>query len=218
LRPGLRVLHLAPERALFKYIAERVGDSYDPRDLKPEHYKELQHRAVTVKRIDLCTDADALPTDHYDLILHNHVMEHVACNMTAVLYHLHRSLNFEGLHMFSVPILGGRWEESFVKMDDQEEMAQWRTKRFGQWDHVRRFGEFDLDKTLGQIFDIEKQLNMPLIDLFGEETLRRYNIPEPTWQSFTGTNVFIFKKDDIKLRDTRSCGRRGPISDCQHSA
>lgn len=193
-RPGLKVLHLAPERQFFKNIANEIGDTYDPRDLDVERYANLKFKDITVNRIDLCTDTPTLPSNHYDLVLHNHVLEHLPCNVTAVLFHLHRAMAPDGTHMFSIPIFKGRYEESFVDMNPEE-----RTARFHQWDHLRNFGRDDLLSTIGMVFNIEDQLTITPISLFGEETLRRHNIPENRWRRFTGASPFILRKNDILL-------------------
>ena len=196
LRPGMRILHIAPEGPLFRYIAGVVGATYDPRDIDVERYARLKHDGVQVRKLDLCSsDLEKLPSDHYDLVLHNHVLEHLPCNMTAVLYHLHRSLKANGLHMFSLPLQSGRWDETFQELDKEASVA-----RFGQWNHVRRVAVADLPNTLGQVFDIEDQTKVTLADVFGEETLHRHNIPEARWRKLTGANVFVCRKNDIKLQ------------------
>ncbi|WP_223730407.1 methyltransferase domain-containing protein [Ensifer adhaerens] len=101
LKKGTRVLHFAPEGGLATYIKGIVGDEcYDARDIDIERY---QH--VKVSYFDLVEACHTLPTNAFDLIIHNHVMEHLPCNVTAVLYHLHRALSDEGLHVFSIPDL-----------------------------------------------------------------------------------------------------------------
>lgn len=195
LKSGMRILHLAPERQIFKYIANKVGKTYDPRDLDVERYANLKYENITVNKIDLCTDVAALPSKHYDLILHNHVLEHLPCNITAVLFHLHRAMTDDGMHIFSVPIFKGRYEESFTEMDAEE-----RTARFHQWDHLRNFGRDDLLLTLGMIFNIKEQISITAFSLFGAETLCRHNIPENRWHRFTGANPFILRKDDLLLK------------------
>lgn len=195
LRPGINVLHIAPERRIFKYIAERVGPSYDPRDLDVERYKNLKFENIKVSRLDLCKDAALLPSNFYDLIIHNHVLEHLPCNTTAVLFHLHRSLKQDGIHMFSIPIFKGRYEESFVDMSKED-----REKQFHQWDHLRNFGRDDLALTLGMVFNIENQLSITPVSLFGEEILYRHNIPQNRWRTFTGASLFVLRKRDLLLQ------------------
>jgi SAM-dependent methyltransferase len=197
LRPGMNVLHFAPERQVYPLIAEAAGPNYEICDIEPERYAKLSAKGVTVRRFDLCADVETLPDDHYDLILHNHVMEHLPCNVTAVLWHLHRALKPDGLHMFSLPIANGHYEEAIGAMEDAA-----RIKQFGHPQHMRTFGIKDLRATLGMIFDIEPIIARPLVDLFGEETLRAANISESRWRSFNGSTLFLLRKDDLKLRRT----------------
>jgi hypothetical protein len=188
-QPGRRVMHLAPDLGLARNIKRIVGDGYEAYDLSPEKFPGLQ-----VKRINLIADVEALPTHHYDLVIHSHVMEHVACNVTAVLFHLHRSLTPEGAHVFCIPLMGGHYDTYFGELP-----SEIRIQRFGQHDHVRSFGVKDLAITLGMIFSLP-----PCYDLeerFHTELLDRYNIPPIARKGFTGSTVFVMRKRDLKLRE-----------------
>ena len=194
LKKGMKVLHLAPEKQLFKYIAKSVGKGYHPKDIDMEEYGGLNYKGIVVQKFDLCKDINKLPSNYYDLVIHNHVMEHLPCNITIVLWYLHRSLKSTGLHIFSVPILDGCYEEYF-NLEDKKELK----RRFGQSDHVRRFGKDDLHTNIGMVFNIEKKINQTLADLFTEEELYRNNIPQANWHRFTGFNLLILEKKDIKI-------------------
>src|SRR5690606_26115511 len=87
-RFGMRVLHIAPERPLAKYLFDKCGDGYEARDVAPQRYS---FDFTVCKPFDLCKDAQHLASGQYDLVIHNHVIEHVRCNYTMVLLHLHRS-------------------------------------------------------------------------------------------------------------------------------
>jgi hypothetical protein len=52
-----------------------------------------------------------------------------------MLFHLYWMLSSRGRHVFVVPFTPGALEEYFQTLSSEE-----RTRRFGQWDHVRRFG------------------------------------------------------------------------------
>lgn len=190
LRPGQRVLHLAPERALSKYLQAAVGpEHYDAIDIDPSRYPWLN-----VRRVDLVTDAEKLPTEAYDLVLHSHVIEHIPCNITAVLYHLHRSLTNDGLHLFAMPIDGGRrYSETLAPLEREQALSE-----YGHPEHVRRFCRADLDRTLGMIFDFPE---MPDLEArFGASVLRAAAIPERLWRGWNGSVYFEMRKRDIKLR------------------
>ncbi len=194
LRPGMRVLHFAPERQLFKKIGDIVGEGYHVRDIDVARYSKLKIPGVQVERFDLCNDLDSLPADYYDLIIHNHVMEHVPCNVTAVLWHLHRSLSENGLHMFSVP-MSSYYEESLAPMAPEQ-----RDEKFKHPEHMRIFGMKDLQKTIGMIFDIEDQIKNTPRDYFGDKALEDNNIPESRRKKFDGASVFVLGKGDLKLK------------------
>ncbi|MEQ9451363.1 MAG: class I SAM-dependent methyltransferase [Pseudomonadales bacterium] len=186
-KPGYRILHIAPERGIFDRIHEVPEIEYHSFDLQPEQYEYAGASAM-----DLATDAEHLPSNFYDLIIHSHVMEHVPCNITAVLFHLHRSLSQRGTHLFCVPILSGASDEFLGEMEDAERIA-----RFGQIDHVRRFGTQDIQKTIGMVFEIP--LHYELESVVPAQTLENYNIPAHARSGFTSSTVFVVAKSQLKL-------------------
>ena len=185
LKTGQKVLHFAPERRLGKYIADAVGTGYDAVDIDPERYSSRS--GYQVRSLDLCTEASKLPSDFYDLVLHNHVMEHVPCNVTLVLQHLHRAVKPGGVHMFSIPILSGYFEEDLDPNLTEPE----RTARFGQGDHMRRFGREDFDRTVGPIVGVTAAYS--LADHFSDHELRTANIRKSQW-TCSGSSVFFLRK------------------------
>ena len=184
-RPGIRVMHLAPELGMSRRLIE-AGVIYDAYDLQPDLY-----RHTNVNKLDLA-ECEALPSRRYDLIIHSHVMEHVPCNVTAVLYHLHRALKDDGTHLFAVPIYVGAYREDLGQLDRAE-----RVRRFHQIDHVRRFGRDDILKTIGMVFRIEPRYD--LVEHFSAEQLRNVNIPEALWYGYDSSSIFCLKKCDLKL-------------------
>jgi phosphoglycolate phosphatase len=188
-QPADRVLHIAPEKGISSFLRKAVGDKYyDPADIEPERFGFCNAR-----EFDLCRDAESLPLDHYKLILHSHVLEHLRCNWTAVLFFLHRALQHGGYHIFSIPILDGCYEVDLGPLS-HEEAAQ----RFGQDDHVRRVGRADLRQTLGMVF--KGDLDRHRIGVrFAGEVLREINIPRNLWNTLNGSTVFTFGKNDLRL-------------------
>ncbi|MCV3210530.1 hypothetical protein OHD62_29710 [Mesorhizobium sp. YC-39] len=61
-KPGMRVLHFAPERSLFQALIHGGQVEYDPVDFQPENFDFCK-----VRKIDLCTDAEKFPSEHYDV-------------------------------------------------------------------------------------------------------------------------------------------------------
>ncbi|MGB3812938.1 MAG: methyltransferase domain-containing protein [Shinella sp.] len=180
-------MHFAPELGIGRYLKSIVGDNYEAYDINPSLYS----KEFNVKRFDLVNDTEKLKSNSYDLILHVHVMEHIPCNVTAVLYHLHRALKDSGRHIFSVPFMSGCYEEDLGPLTPKE-----KERRFGQDDHVRKFGRDDIDMSLGKVF------NLPPHDLLKVETpknLERFSIPKVAWQGYTSHSYFVLQKDDLKL-------------------
>lgn len=202
--PESRVLHLAPEPGLYRALKQRLqhagSDHYICADIDPDRFRFVDNMA----RLDLC-DLDNQTSDHYDLIVHSHVMEHVACNIAYTLFHLHRMLKPEGRHVCVIPFLPGEYDECFQPIGREE-----RIRRFGQHDHVRRFGIEDIDRHLGALLDLPRTFDAR--EQFGEERLRRANVPEGAWCGFTVHTVLTLGKYDMKLlsrpRDDRLSNRR----------
>ncbi len=190
LRPGLRVLHIAPERPFAERFHAIWGEGYEPVDIDPGLYDF----APNIRPIDLVQDAARLPSGHYDLIIHSHVMEHIPCNVTAVLYHLHRSLKPDGKQICCVPMIrDGHYAEALGPLGPDEAIA-----RFGQDDHVRTFGGQDIQRTLGMIFSLP--VDYDLTRDFDEATLIRNNIPRINWRGWSPNTVLVLEKDDLLLR------------------
>lgn len=190
LTPGKRVLHIAPERAFAPRLREIFGDGYDPVDMNPAGYAHVPG----VRRMDLCADAAKLESGSYDLIIHSHVMEHVQCNVTAVLFHLHRALRPGGKQLCCVPFSrNSHSSEDLGRLSPEDALA-----RFGQDDHVRRFGDADVQTTLGMLFRLPGEYD--LTRSFDPEQLAAHAIPERFWRGWTPTSVLVLDKDDLLLK------------------
>lgn len=186
LPPEAAILHFAPERGLAAMLREIGGDNYRPLDIDPTRYPGLE-----VEPFDLCRDVFDLPEDHYDLIVHNHVLEHIECSYAAVLTRLIRSLNARGTMLFSVPILPGGYTDELIRAPMEEKLA-----RFGPMLHVRRFGTDFLQQTLGMIFPVAAAND--LRSTFAESELIEANIPRHHWNAYTGATIFSVRKRDLR--------------------
>jgi phosphoglycolate phosphatase len=184
-----RVLHIAPEKGLADYFYRVAGDNCTFVDLEPERFKSIPG----MKKLDLCNDLGNMASNSYDLIVHSHVLEHVPCNYSYVLYHLNRLMSENGSTVCSIPILPGYYDACFSPaISDQE-----RVKRFGQLDHVTRFGREDLAMTLGKVYRLEKDYD--ITRLFARSELERWNIPQNHWQHYTPGSVLRLTKADFLL-------------------
>lgn len=187
-KPGMRIMHIAPERGIYERIRQTPDLRYEVYDLFPDLY-----RFAKVERLDLATECESIPSSTYDLIIHSHVMEHIPCDVSAVFFHLQRGLRESGKHVFCVPILAGHWDSCFGGIEDSD-----RVRRFGQADHVRRFGLADLQQTLGMLFPFSADYDLG--HEFSQETLDKYNIPEAARRGYSSSSVFVMGKRDFKLQ------------------
>ena len=183
---GAHILHFAPERGLSVLLREIGGPNYRALDLDPARYPGLG-----VQPFDLAQDVFDLPLGRYDLIVHNHVLEHVEANYTAVLMRLARSLSDAGTMLFSVPILPGDFTDELIVGGPEEKL-----RRFGPSLHVRRFSVETLQRTLGMVFPIPESHD--LRDSFAPDLLEGCNIPPHHWTNYTGATVFRLRKQDLR--------------------
>lgn len=124
--PGARVLHLAPELHLERLIGALGPSRYVRGDLRPLRAGHVQ------------LDIHQLPfgEGEFDLIICNHVLEHVAMPQRALI-ELHRCLAPAGLLIAQTPY-SARLKTTFeVEGAVTPEFAH---QFYGQEDHVRLFG------------------------------------------------------------------------------
>jgi SAM-dependent methyltransferase len=123
LSPTAEVLHFAPEQALTRFVKPRVS-KYLTADLE----RGLGDLALNLEKI-------ALPDGSFDVVIANHVLEHV--NDQTALRELRRILRPGGVLVITVPLIEG-WDQTYE--DDRIKTPQDRDLHFGQWDHVRYYG------------------------------------------------------------------------------
>jgi len=182
-RPGLRVLHLAPEMALARRFSELCGERYHACDIDPKRYAS---RFTTVRPLDLCHDLVKLPGRSFDLILHNHVLEHVRCEVEPVLEEFERVLAPGGHHFFSTPISG-----ELTREDLSDNLTpQHRLLLFGQEDHYRVFGERSIGEMLRRVWKKDEALVVEPLEFFSEEQLAEAGIPETAWRGVSSHSIF----------------------------
>lgn len=137
----LKVLHFAPEQAFYQRFRKLKNIDYTTTDL---------HSPLADVKADICN----LPfkDNSFDVILCNHVLEHIPNDMKAM-QELHRVLKKGGWGIFQVPQDHDRsvtFEDNSIT--DQKE----RAKIFGQYDHVRIYGEDYFDKLRDIGFFVEE--------------------------------------------------------------
>ncbi len=187
--PDTRVLHIAPESQIYRRLNTWLTPgNYVTADIAPEPFRRF---APDTRYIDLC-DLDGWESDQFDLILHSHVLEHTPCNIAYSLFHLHRMLRPTGRHVCIIPFMPGDWDESFAEIGDDQ-----RKRRFGQHDHVRRYGTNQIDAHLGKLLRLPDSFDATRD--FPREVLRRANIPENQAQGFGIATVLNLGKYDMLM-------------------
>ena len=126
LTDAIRVLHVAPEQVFYRKFKSFSHWDYTTTDL---------HSPLADVKADIC----ALPFEDntYDFILCNHVLEHIQNDLKAM-EELYRVLKPGGTAILQVPLEEDR-ENTFE--DDSITDQQERTSIFGQYDHVRVYGQ-----------------------------------------------------------------------------
>lgn len=149
---GGEALHFAPERSLEKLLRKRFGTAYVSCDLE-------------MPGVDVQADITNLPfeDERFSLILCSHVFEHVPDDRRA-LRELARVLRPDGQLILQVPVTA----EVTVEDPNETDPAV-RLARFGQEDHVRRYGPDCLERFRqnGLIFDVLTRNS--LSDLFQQQ-------------------------------------------------
>lgn len=160
LNQELKVLHVAPEQVFFR------------------KFKRLQHWDYTTTDLnsplaDLVADICDLPLqdNQYDLILCNHVLEHIPNDLKAMT-ELYRVLKKGGTLIAQVPL---NEESTKTLEDDSITDPRDRTRFFGQYDHVRLYGQ-DYYKRLKSVgFSVE---GVFLQSQLTTEEIKRYVLPQ----------------------------------------
>lgn len=138
-----RLLHIAPEPPLMKHFRKSYGSSKDYITADLESPLADQH--FDVQNIPL-------PSDSIDVIICNHLLEHVE-NDRLAMQELHRVMKPGGWGIFLVP--EDRERETTFE-DDSIVDAKERTRLFGQYDHRRIYGR-DYDARLREAgFEVER--------------------------------------------------------------
>ena len=152
-----RVLHMAPEYSLRRFLRQHENIDYLSGDLQ-------SHRA------DKHFDITAIPFEDrsYSVILCNHVLEHIPDDRKAM-RELFRILEPGGWAVLMVPLRLDRLTDEEPNETNPEVLL----RRFGQKDHVRIYGK-DYFERLGSVgFEVEKN---EFASSFSQEEANRLGI------------------------------------------
>ena len=131
LAPSLSVLHIAPERNLTFKLINSGFKEYVCGDLFTEGYSYPAH-VTELNVLNLPFKAET-----FDLVICNHVLEHIKDDNLA-LGEIYKVLKKDGKAILQVPISKNTLDtfEDFSISDPKE-----REKVFGQFDHIRIYGQ-----------------------------------------------------------------------------
>ena len=153
-----KVLHFAPEQCFLKRFRELDNLDYTTTDLLSP---------IADVKADICD----LPFDDnsYDVILCNHVLEHIPDD-TKAMKELYRVMKPGGYGIFQIPQDLNR--ETTFEDDSITDKAE-RAKIFGQYDHVRVYGQDYFDKLRSVGFKVEE---VDYTSKLSEEEIDKYRL------------------------------------------
>ncbi len=157
-KSALRVLHFAPEQAFYKRFRNLKHLDYTTTDLLSP---------LADVKADICN----LPFDQdsFDVILCNHVLEHIPDDTTAM-RELYRVMKPGGWGIFQIPQDLSRIE---TFEDDSITDKKERAKIFGQYDHVRIYGRDYFDKLRSAGFEVRE---IDYTSQLADEEVNRYRL------------------------------------------
>ncbi len=137
----IKVLHVAPEQAFYKRFRKQENLDYTTVDLDSP-------------LADIRADITDLPFEDeiFDVILCNHVLEHVPDDKKAM-QELYRVMQKGGFGIFQVPLDLHRAE---TYEDASITSPEARSRHFGQYDHVRIYGMDYFSRLESVGFQVEK--------------------------------------------------------------
>jgi len=122
----LHVLHIAPEACFIPQFEKLHGDSYITADIESP-----------LAKVKMDIHEIPFPDNSFDVILCNHVLEHVRDDIQAM-KEMHRVLKPGGFTIQQVPFFNPVPAVTFEDATITD--AREREKIFGQDDHVRKYG------------------------------------------------------------------------------
>jgi len=161
----INLLHVAPEDCFFKMLKNHKSINYFPVDKFEEGY----HYLSATKKIDITNIAEK--DNHFDVILCNHVFEHIPDDHKAMT-ELFRVLKVGGWAILQVPIdydLAVTFEDETITSPEAREEA------FGQVDHVRQYGMDYKDRLAKAGFSVSA---IKYTDSFNKKEIFKFGLPK----------------------------------------
>ncbi|MGI6447642.1 MAG: class I SAM-dependent methyltransferase [Methanobrevibacter boviskoreani] len=143
LKENKKLLHFAPEKALFKIFDNLNNLDYWPVDINPKNNIR--------KQVDMCDIP--FEDNSFDFIISCHVLEHIPDDKKAMseLYRVIKPNSQGGIVFLMVPIFR-ELNETFENPEYNTD--ELRTKYFGQKDHVRKYSTDFKDRLESVGFDV----------------------------------------------------------------
>jgi len=151
------VLHMAPEQCFL------------------DRFKKLNHMYITADLYspiaDVKADITQLPfnDNQFDVVFCNHVLEHIPDD-TKAMQELFRVMKKGGMGIFQIPI---EMEREVTFQDDSITDTKERTRIFGQYDHVRVYGQDYFDKLRSIGFRVEE---VDYTKTLGDDWVEKYRL------------------------------------------
>lgn len=139
------VLHVAPELCFMDVLRVTPGLSYTAGDKMVEGYGPQSGI------VELDITAMSFPEASFDVIICNHVLEHVPDDASAI-RELFRVLRPSGVAVVTVPI---KDDLKHTHEDPTIISPADRRREFGQWDHVRWYGVDIRDRFMAAGFSVQ---------------------------------------------------------------
>jgi SAM-dependent methyltransferase len=135
------ILHIAPERNLPTQIRKMKPNTYIVGDLSPADHEIIKLDVTSMK----------FPSNHFDFVICNHVLEHVADD-TKAMREIFRVLQPGGRAILQTPfsrVLINTFEDPSIDSDEL------RLKFYGETCHYRVYGSDLFDKLEGAGFKLD---------------------------------------------------------------
>lgn len=146
-----RCLQLAPEKVTHDYLLNAYGSGYISADLYPQNYWHAQ-----CLKIQLPNGFEIFPNGYFDLIIHNHVLEHIPGSFRSHIDEFHRLLKDDSVMAFTIPD-GGIIEGLSYSVEGGESLPsdKHRLHIHGQSDHYKTFGKDLIDYLRNKFANID---------------------------------------------------------------
>ena len=132
LKKQLTLLHVSPESSVKSFLAKFPNINYYSGDKFEERYQGFYYDKTTLN-LDL-TNLQ-FPNDNFDIIICNHVLEHIKEEKKA-LFEIKRVLKYNGWAILQVPIAN----KNKNTIEYQNLSSKKRESIYGQDDHMRLYG------------------------------------------------------------------------------